>query len=54
MLVVGKIDSGLAGILTDNDITRRVVAAGLVPRTTPVRDVMTRSPHTVRERERET
>ncbi|KAL2919946.1 hypothetical protein HK105_200012 [Polyrhizophydium stewartii] len=35
----------LAGIVTDKDIAYRVVAAGLVPRTTPVAAVMT--PHPV-------
>lgn len=34
----------LVGILTDRDIVRRVVAAGLDPKTTTVNDVMTPEP----------
>jgi CBS domain-containing protein len=37
----------LAGILTDTDVTRRVVAAGLEPNHTTVADVMTKDPRTV-------
>src|SRR5262245_4918065 len=37
------------GILTDRDLTVRVLAAGLDPRVTRVSDVMTPSPTTVRE-----
>jgi CBS domain-containing protein len=39
--VVVMEDSKLAGIFTERDIMRRVVAAGLDPATTLVRDVMT-------------
>jgi CBS domain-containing protein len=35
---------GLAGIVTDTDITRRVVAMGLSPATTEVSNVMTKNP----------
>jgi CBS domain-containing protein len=35
-------DDRLAGILTDRDITVRAVAEGKDPRTTPVRDIMSR------------
>jgi CBS domain-containing protein len=34
-------DGGLVGIFTERDILRRVVAAGLDPATTQIRDVMT-------------
>ncbi len=33
----------VAGILTDRDLVTRVLASGLAPTATPVRDVMTRS-----------
>ncbi len=39
------------GIVTDRDLTIRVVAAGLDANTTPVRHVMTPSPVTIREDE---
>ena len=39
------------GIVTDRDLTIRVLAAGLDAETTPVRDVMTPSPVTLREDE---
>lgn len=35
--------SHVAGILTDRDLVTRVIACGSDPRTTPVRDAMTRS-----------
>lgn len=41
-------DSRLVGTLTDRDITVRVTAEGRDPRTTLVRDAMTREPVTVR------
>ncbi len=37
------------GILTDRDLTLRILAEGLNPDTTPVADVMTRHPATVSE-----
>jgi CBS domain-containing protein len=37
-------DGGLAGIITDTDVTRRVVAKDLPPRLTNVSDVMTANP----------
>jgi CBS domain-containing protein len=37
----------LVGIVTERDMTVRVVAAGLDPDTTPVRDVMTADPDTL-------
>ena len=38
---------GLAGIITDTDVTRRVVAKKLSASTTPISDVMTANPSTV-------
>ena len=40
-------DETLIGIFTERDAVIRVVARGLNPRTTPLADVMTRSPLTV-------
>ncbi|WP_316977843.1 CBS domain-containing protein [Shumkonia mesophila] len=37
----------LAGILTERDITRRIVANGLDPKKTTVADIMTRNPDTL-------
>ena len=37
----------LVGIFTERDVAFRVVAAGLDPDATPLRDVMTRHPHTI-------
>ena len=45
-LVVGP-DRSLRGIITDTDVTRRVVAKGLDPGTTSVGAVMTRNPQCV-------
>ncbi|MBZ0172600.1 MAG: CBS domain-containing protein [Phycisphaerales bacterium] len=50
-LVVTDADGGVAGIITERDFLRRVIAAEKTPAETPVRDVMTRdvltcSPHT--------
>lgn len=39
----------LAGIVTDRDLAMKVVAEGLNPSTTPVRDIMTREVVTCRE-----
>jgi CBS domain-containing protein len=42
------IDGGrIAGIFTERDVLSRVVAAGVDPKTTPVKAVMTRDPITV-------
>lgn len=46
VLVVGE-DGRLIGIFTERDAVFRVIARGLNPRTTPLADVMTRSPLTV-------
>jgi CBS domain-containing protein len=45
------VDNGMrpVGIVTDRDITVRVVAEGRDPSTTPVSDAMTASPKTIRE-----
>jgi CBS domain-containing protein len=43
ILVVER-DGRLAGIITERDITRRIVANGLDPKKTPVTDVMTHNP----------
>ncbi len=42
-------DQRPVGILTDRDLTVRVLAPGLDPRTTRVSEVMTPSPTTIRE-----
>lgn len=39
---------GLVGILTDNDVTKRVVSASVDPQCTYVREVMTKGPKCVR------
>ncbi|MDQ3069743.1 MAG: CBS domain-containing protein [Acidobacteriota bacterium] len=41
-------DGKLAGIVTDRDIAMRVVAGGLDPKSTQVRDVMTSNPECVK------
>jgi CBS domain-containing protein len=42
------IDEGkIAGIFTERDVLRRVVGAGIDPKTTLLRDVMTRDVHTI-------
>lgn len=46
VLVVGE-DGQLAGILTERDITRRVVANGLNPKKTSIAEIMTRNPDTL-------
>lgn len=40
-------DGKLAGIVTERDLTRRVVAKGLEPKETPLADVMTENPDTL-------
>ena len=39
---------GLMGILTDNDVAKRVVSAAVDPESTAVREVMTKGPKCVR------
>ncbi|MBE0529702.1 MAG: CBS domain-containing protein [Rhodospirillales bacterium] len=46
ILVVGK-DGRLAGILTERDITRRIVANGLDPKKATVAEIMTHNPDTL-------
>lgn len=46
-LVVLDRESKPAGIVTDRDLTTRVVAPGLDPNVTLVRDVMTKAPESV-------
>ena len=48
-LIVVDGDSKPVGILTDRDLAIRVVAQGLDPRITLVRDVMTKSPESIDE-----
>jgi len=46
-IVVTDATGRLAGIISERDITRRVVAKGLDPRKTTVGEIMTRDPDTV-------
>jgi len=46
-LVVIEADDKLIGIITERDMTQRVVAKGLDPNTTPVSDIMTKNPDTL-------
>jgi len=46
VLVVEK-DGRLAGIVTERDITRRIVASGQDPKKTAVSEIMTRDPDTI-------
>lgn len=46
VLVVGE-DGRLAGIITERDLTRRIVANGLDPKKTTIAEVMTRNPDTL-------
>ncbi len=48
-IVEDKISKKLFGIVTDRDLAIKVVAEGLDPRTTPVKDVMTRDVVTCHE-----
>jgi CBS domain-containing protein len=48
-LVVVNPAGNVLGILTDRDLTCRVLAQGLDPYVTLVEDVMTRAPHTISE-----
>lgn len=48
-IVEDKISKKLLGIVTDRDLAIKVVAAGLDPRTTPVKEVMTRDVVTCHE-----
>jgi len=46
-IVVVDDDGALTGIITERDMTRRVVAAGIDPAETPIADVMTANPDTL-------
>lgn len=46
-LVVVDDGGKLAGIVTERDMTRRVLAKGLDAKATPVRDIMTKDPDTL-------
>ena len=46
VVVVAK-DGSLAGIVTERDITRRIVANGLDPKKATVADIMTHDPDTI-------
>ncbi|KAJ3093025.1 hypothetical protein HK102_012234 [Quaeritorhiza haematococci] len=46
-VLITNSEGHLAGILTDKDLTYRVVAEGLDPRSTPVSQIMTRNPVSV-------
>ncbi|MBL93776.1 MAG: Hypoxic response protein 1 [Alphaproteobacteria bacterium MarineAlpha3_Bin5] len=46
-LVVIKKGDTLVGIITERDITQRLVAKGLDPKNTPVSDIMTTNPDTL-------
>ncbi|NQW01198.1 MAG: CBS domain-containing protein [Rhodospirillales bacterium] len=46
-LVVVDGQGSLIGIVTERDMTQRVIAAGLDGKTTPVADIMTRNPDTL-------
>lgn len=48
-IVEDKLSKKLLGIVTDRDLAIKVVAEGLDPRTTPVKDVMTRDVVTCHE-----
>ena len=47
MALIVNSDGGLAGIITDTDVTRRVVTKDLPPRLSNVADVMTANPNCV-------
>ncbi len=46
-VVIVDDDENLTGILTERDITRRLVGKGLDPKTTLIKDVMTKDPETL-------
>ena len=46
-VIVVDAEGGLAGIVTERDMTRRVLAKGADPKTTALEDVMTRDPDTL-------
>lgn len=50
-IVEDKVSKKLLGIVTDRDLAIKVVAEGLDPRTTPVRDVMTKDVVTCNEQD---
>ena len=46
-IVILDDDGNLSGIITERDLTRRLVGKGLDPKTTPIKDVMTENPDTL-------
>ena len=46
-LVVVDGESKIIGIVTERDMTRRIIAAGLDGKTTPVKNIMTENPDTL-------
>ena len=46
-VVIVDDDENLTGILTERDITQRLVGKGLDPKTTLIKDVMTKDPETL-------
>lgn len=46
-IVVVDANNNLVGIVTERDMTRRVMAAGLDPRATALGDIMTKNPDTL-------
>jgi len=46
LVVIGG-DNKLIGIVTERDMTQRVVAKGADPNTTPISDIMTKNPDTL-------
>ncbi|NQU62393.1 MAG: CBS domain-containing protein [Rhodospirillales bacterium] len=46
VVITGK-DDKVIGIVTERDITRRVISKGLDPQTTPVSEIMTKNPESL-------
>ena len=46
-IIVNDDDGNLSGIVTERDMTRRVVGKGLDPKTTLIEDFMTKNPDTL-------
>ena len=46
-IVILDDDGNLSGIITERDMTRRLVGKGLDPKTTLIKDVMTKNPDTL-------
>jgi len=46
-IVIVDDNNKVSGIITERDLTRRVVAKGLDPKETPIADVMTENPETL-------